>query len=298
MPQLDLLTPQPAFLAPHPMAALCVSSAMWCHVPLRRGQTLAQAGGRGGSAGGVTTILQWLLERGGRHRLELRMAASGGHAGVWLGIAGVGATPRDAEACGRRGKRELADGLLAMRVAEQARRPAPLPARVRGLEARVEGQRLQAAGGFAATRQALPECSRRGAPLVLRVQFDLSQAAGELVSEAQRTWRAAVSAASPEPAWLMSRTGQLRRIDTPQRRAKRVLDEAAGLRIRVLVHGRTLPSALRLRILSDALEEDLGGSLAWGADGDPLPCGVSVLEDGLRVLTGRGASPDEDLCPF
>lgn len=295
MPQLDLLTSQPVFLAPHPMAALCVSSPMWSHVPLKKGGATAEARG----PGAVQTIVQWLLERGGRHRLEVRLAASGGHAGVWLGVAGVGATPRDAAACGRRGKRELADALLAVKVADQGRCPPALPRQVRGLVLRGDGPRLQADSGLSGTREALPECGRKGSPLVLRVQFDLSRASGELVGEARRTLQAAASARSPEPAWMMSRTGQLRRIDTPQRRALRVLDEAASLRIRVLVHGRSLPSALRLRILSDALQSDLGGTLAWAEDGEPLPCGVSVLEDGLRMLASRGTVvADDGFIPF
>jgi hypothetical protein len=280
------------------MAALCVSSAMWCHVPLAKGRTLAQPRGPGRGAAAVRTILQWLLECGGRHRLELRMAASGGHSGIWLGVAGVGATPRDAEACGRRGKRELADALLAMNVADHGARPPALPRGVRGLVRRSPGRRLQAVRGLSATRSALPECGRKGSPLVLRMQFDLSRASGALVSEAARTLQSVESTRSPEPPWVMTSSGQLRRIDTPRRRALRVLDEAAALRIRVLVHGRSLPSALRLRILSDALQDDLGGTLAWAEDGEPIPCGVSVLEEGLGVLAPRTAVEDDDFIPF
>lgn len=297
MPQLDLLAPAPVFQSPHPMASLCVSSPMWCHVPLGKGRTLTNARRRGGSPRGVRTILEWLLECGGQHRLELRMAASGGHAGIWLGLAGVGATRRNAEATGRRGKSQLADALLAMKVGIRRQPPPALPRRILGLAASGPQQELQSTADLPATRAALPECSRAGAPLVLRIQFDLSRASRGLVSEAHRTLRVAANSSAPDPGWVMSRTGEVRRVDTPLTRAGRVLDEAAALRLRVLVHGRTLALPLRMRILSDALQDDLGGQLHWAEEAEPLHCGVSVLEDGLRVLTGRRGPGDDDFMP-
>ena len=96
----------------------------------------------------------------------------------------------------------------------------------------------------------------------------------------------------------MSRAGEVRRIDTPASRASRVLDEAAALRVRVLVHGRTHALPLRMRILSDALQDDLGGQLRWTEEAEPLACGVSLLEDGLRVLTDRRGPGDDDFLPI
>lgn len=294
MPQLDLLTDQPAFLAPHPMAALCVSGPMWWRVPLdSRWPGRGKQGPRS-----LRTILHWMLEQGGRLRVELRLAGSGAHTGAWLGVAGVGATPRDAEACGRRAKKQLSDALQTVDIQAFKGLPPALPAPARGLVRVGKGARLQSDASLEATREALPGCSIKGHPLLLRVQFDLSRAHGELVREAQRTCQSAASSDRPTPDWLVSRTGQLVRVDSPERRAMRVLDEVAALRMRILVQGRRLPGALRLRILSDAIQADLGGQLAWAAEAEPLSCGVSVLGDALRLMANRGRIIDEDEIPF
>jgi len=294
MPQLDLLTDQPAFLAPHPMAALCVSGPLWWRVPLdSRWPSRGKQGLRS-----LQTILHWMLEQGGRLRVELRLAGSGAHSGAWLGVAGVGATTRDAEACGRRAKKQLSDALQTVGIEAMKDRAPALPGPARGLVRVGRGARLQSDTGLEATREALPSCSIKGHPLLVRVQFDLSRAHGELIREAQRTCQSAASSDRPEPGWLMSRTGQLVRVEGPGRRAMRVLDEAAALRMRVLVQGRRLPGALRLRILSDAMQADLGGHLAWSAEAEPLSCGVSVLGDALRLMANRGRIFEGDEIPF
>ncbi len=255
MPRLDVLSAPAALQHPRPTAGLSVSRPTWFHVPLPRGAALSRLLPRISDGSPIEGLSRWLLEKGGRHRLELRLAGRGQHAGAWFGIAGVGATPRDAAHTGKKAAANLADVLDGFSIAAQVRAAPDLPRQSLGLRLAGGGTRLQCASGLATTRATLPACGVKGAPLVLA------------------------------------------RVDSPAVRATRIRDEAAGMRVRVLVHGRRFPSPLRLRLLSDALGDDLDARVRWGAKGEALSSGTTTLLFSVAMLAAA-VQQEEDMPPF
>ena len=270
-----------------PQGAPICSPFRWFHVPLAQGTGLPALEAQAAATAPIGGILRWLIRAGGRHRLELRMAAAGPHAGLWLGIAGVDATAR--------GARRTADAafsaireVLPTDHGLQFPTPPPLPAHHRNLAGASIGHRIEFEGGLlATTRHLLPDCAGASDALVLQLRLDLSALHPELVEQAEFLRRRAKALAPSEnPILSLAQPGSP---PPPAERAARLRDEAAGLRMWLRVHADRWPSPLRMTMLTEALDADLGGCFTWSRSLAVHPARFQTL---IHLLSALAFSAD------
>jgi hypothetical protein len=273
MPRLDVLSsPVSSRLSHPPLAAgLTVARPAWFRVPCPRGRTLTEVELEEFKLP-ADVIAQWLAESGARHRLEFRLGTSGQHGGFWFGVAGVGVTPREAARVHRAAVDHLQQAFDSFRWCPKPGTPPGLPRHSVGLQAR---HPLRSRGRLEITRGALSHVARKGAPLVLQVQVDLSRARPALIRQAHQL-RQIAQACDERNDW-QRQVAQPTVASEAEHRLCRLIDEAASPRLRIRLYSRRLPGKLALRMLADGMSADLASSLSWGPESPPLEAGMNTV---------------------
>ena len=273
------------------------SSPRWLRYSPRRGRWLAGFTSEPMHAP-ADIITMWLAEQGARIEIEVRIGSSGQHAGVWIGLKGVGATPREAERLAHAAAKTLVDAAEGFRWSLRPAVAPALPRQGRFLVPAAPGERL---GGVSEPVDLLAVLDRAALPrypIVFRFEGSLRGAPGDLLAEASRL-RALAQARDPFPPWFAQVQGGSHH-GALALSAQRILDEAAGLRVRMSVHSRRLPGELPLHLVSGAISADFGASLACGPSSVAIPADLSVLRCMLHLLSAAGerALPESPEIPF
>ena len=249
---------------PHPLPPprtplVLTAPPAWFHRPLPARRPLDRLPMGDPDAGLGRALGLWLLRTVHHHPLELRICASGRHAGVWFGLAGIGATPRHAAAVTNAARGRFA-AALSLGGWSVFPKPAPgLPRRIQHL-APVERGVRGCLGDLERTRSVLGAASRRGAPLVVRLALRAVRSCPDVVADVLRTDADLRRRLPGRPASLVLRDDPAAPPALVESRA--LLDEAVSLQLSVSVRGRVLPGPIALRMLTEALSADLGMRLA------------------------------------
>jgi hypothetical protein len=222
------------------------------------------------------TIACWLTEQGGRFELELRVGSSGQHAGVWLGLTALGATPRDAARLARHGNRAIMDSAIGFRWKVEPCAAPRLPRQHRFLQEGPAHRRLEKPEAEPYFLTALSRVARKGSPLVLCFRITLRHCTTDLFTQARQLRDLAMSTGSHDQA---------------AHRAARIMDQAASLNVEACLHARRLPGEVPLRLLSGALTQDFEASLCWGNTPVLLEARPSVLRHFVNLLSASEMRP-------
>ena len=231
-------------------------------------------------------LVRWLVEQGPSYEAELRIGTTGHHAGVWLGIRGVGATPRHAEKLGRRGAQTLVEAAAGFHWRLHTRAAPSLPHQRVHLATAGANTRFHTAPGRLVSPQIMSQIARPGAPLLLRLrarfrhtQPELARQAGEAMDQAFIRWNPSNEPSSHDLTGGCSKEKHL--ID----RAEHLLEELAGLQLSFSLHSSKLPGELPLRLLAEAFAQDLQGIVRWQPEAAWVPSELDLLGDFMHLLS-------------
>ena len=216
------------------------------------------------------TIACWLTERGGKYEVEFRIGSSGQHAGIWLGLTAIGATPRDAARLAREGNRTMADSISGFRWSAEPSDAPRLPRQVRYLHERTSPRRLEKPSTEPYFLSTMNRVARQGSPLVLCFRVTHQRCSTSVFHQAKLLRDLAMS------------NGEHHHM---AHRAARIMDQAASLGLEVRLHSRRLPGEVPLELLANALTQDFEASLQWDRTPAQLEARPSVLRYFVNLLS-------------
>ncbi|MCK6506739.1 hypothetical protein L6R53_25780 [Myxococcota bacterium] len=260
-----------------PCAAVAAARTQWFHRALPAGTPLHAMVRTEELHGHI--LVDWLAMAAGRYRAQVRIAASGRHAGVWLGLLALGATAREADSAGQRGRQELEQGLAELGWQVQPSEAPPLPRAWRCLDFGTTGPLGVGAPILPKVASSLERVARPGAPLVVVWTFDLSRARP-----------AAVQQASPLRSQLYARITDPEPDDCPIERVRTLLeclmllDAAIDATVTIQVHAHRLPGAVPMQMLANQLSLSHSQPATWARTLTPAPVQQVLIAAVLELL--------------
>ncbi|MCK6506740.1 hypothetical protein L6R53_25785 [Myxococcota bacterium] len=271
--------PGPMFFEEAGLPSSCASQATWFHAPAHApGGLPAMLLDPGDMA--PDELLLWLLDAAPRHLVHITVRSDPGAAGIWLGIAGRGATRSRAHREVATSGATLAEALRAAGWPIRPAPPVPLPPAWGHVTLATE--LLRGVTRLVQTRLAMQRLAQAGRPLALRIALDLRQTLPDQVQQAAALYRRAAVLAQVHDG--LSPTAEI------LADARRALDRSVQAKVSIRLFAERPPSPIGQGMLQAALSADLRAPAAWASHPTDIKSSTAALA-GILALASATARP-------